>query len=131
MALYFPRIFTLILIIKLVAPSSAVRVAPEGSILSNREIRLMRGVRQENDGIIHQQIVCIPARENWIIDHEEVFRTGSNQIIHQVIVGDGPMQAPGVRVRLISNGMGYQNVTLRFISARNRNIDQIVLLYGH
>ena len=132
MALYFSRIFTLILIIILmVAPSLAVRVLPEGTIHPLRGIRLQEGIRQENDDIVQNQAVFIPARRFQIIEHEEIFHTERNQIISQILVVNGPMQISGARVRLIHNGVGYQNVTLKFTSLRNRDVDQIVLLYGH
>ena len=83
--------------------------------------------------IVQNQAVFIPARRFQIIEHEEIFYTVRNQIISQILVVDVPMQVSGARVRLIHNGVGYQNVTLKFISLtiRNRGIDQIVLLYGH
>ena len=131
MALYFSRIFTLILIIKLVASSPASRVFPEGSVPRQAGIHLIQGIRQENDDIVQQQAVFIPPRLFQIIEYEEIFHTERNQIITQVLVVDGALHASGVRVRLIHNGVGYRNVTLKFTSARNNGIEQIVTLYGH
>ena len=131
MALYFSRIFTLILVIKLVASLPASRVLPEGSVPRQRGIRLIRGIIQENDDIVQQQAVIIPPRLFQIIEHEEIFHTERNEIISQILVVDAALQASGVRVRLIHNGVGYRNVTLKFTSARNNGIEQIVTLYGH
>ena len=128
MALYFSRIFTLIFIIKLVALSLAVRVVPEGFI---REIRLQEGIRQANDHIVQYQVLHITATRFRINEHEEIFHTEGNQIITQVLVMDGAFHEFGVRVEIIRNGVGYQNVTLRFISARSSAMVQVVMLFGH
>ena len=131
MALYFSRIFTLIFIIKLVALSLAVRVVPDGYTFPEREIRLREGIRGQNDYIVQHQFVSIPARRYRVIEYEEIFHTARNQIITQVLVEDGALHEPELRVRLIRNGVGYQNVTLKFISARNSGIVQRVTLFGH
>ena len=131
MALHFSRILTLILIIKLVALSSAVRVVPEGYSFPEREIRLRAGTRRPNDYIVQHQLVSIPARRYRVIEYERFFQTEENQIITQILVVDGAFHDPGLRVRLIRNGVGYQNVTLKFISARNSGIVQEVTLYGY
>ena len=128
---YFSRILTLILIIKLVALSTAVRVIPYGYTFPEREIRLREGIRQPNDYIVQHQFVSIPARRDRVIEYEEIFHTHRNQIITQVLVVDGAFHEPEMRVRLIYNGVGYQNVTLKFISARNSRIVQWATLYGH
>ena len=128
---YFSRILTLILIIKLVALSTTVRVIPYGYTFPEREIRFREGIRRQNDCIVQHQFLSIPARRYRVVEYEEIFHTARNQIITEVLVEDGALHDPALRVRLIHNGVGYQNVTLKFISARNSGIVQWVTLYGH
>lgn len=120
------RIFTIILIIKLVATISAARVG--NRILPEEMLVAEIGEIRPNDHLTLIQSVSIQRAILYgRVRRQLIFHTMRNEIISQVRV----LPFTGARALRMHNGPGSQNVTLEFISRLNSGIHKIVLLFGH
>ena len=118
--IYFTLVFALGLALSVTAFSIS---------LSHKSHDYVFGVRAPGDRPLLIKTVKVDKNLFTPRHHKETFASLDGRAkITQIVADD---QGSGAHVETVSGGVGYPNVTLRFISHIHAKIDFIVTLYGH
>ena len=123
----YTMIFALIFTIKLVL---AVREAPLGVVGPNPH-NLYLGSRVHGDRLLLQKFIYIPARPFLSFKQVKTIQTPFHEKITRVELEDLKIDGFGARVKLVNNGPGFRDVTVKFYSQWNHGVHFSVRLYGH
>ena len=116
-------IFGLIFIITFIfnaAPSSSYRM-----------YELKIGSRGPSDQLIGQQFVYKRALPLMYATYQDTLYTREKKIITEIVAEDLKLDGTGGVVKIIRNGIGFSNVTLRLRSQFSRGLKYMIRLYGH
>ena len=116
----------------IVASAVASLENKEKHIIKPRSVQshnIVIGKREQNDRLAYEENIEKSSKLFQVVELEKTFYT-KDEIITQIVAIDKKTNGNGASAKIVQNGIGHNNVTLKFVSQRNHGIKFVVQIFA-